>query len=570
MRHIFLLTFLLIAFGCQQEVLTESAPSDLLPEVRGLLADSAMVVSAHPLASEAGLNILQKGGNAVDAAVAVQFALAVVFPVAGNIGGGGFMIYRDTSGESYALDFREKAPQAATETMYQNEAGEVLNNKSRRGHLAVGIPGSVAGMAEAHRKYGALPFNELLQPAIRLAEKGFVLTRLEAEGLQNAQSYLNEVNTIPPDFFVNDNWEPGDTIFLPELATTLRRIADTEGKDFYEGQTARLLVEEMKRGQGIVTLDDLANYRAVWRDPVKIEYKGQTLLSMPPPSSGGIVLGEILNMVAPHPLEDYAPYDVRTIHLLTEAERRAYADRAKHMGDSDFYPVPKGDLLSPTYALSRMQNFDSARASSSKSIGPGLSPPQESEQTTHFSIVDKDGRAVSVTTTLNGGYGSGVVVSGAGFLLNNEMDDFSIKPGVPNMYGLIGGTANAIEPGKRMLSSMTPTIVEKNGKLRMVLGTPGGSTIITSVLQVFLRVSEHGMSMQQAVNSPRFHHQWLPDIIKAEEGAFDEETVKRLQEMGHKIETTESIGRVDAILITDDGTLEGGADPRGDDTAKGY
>ncbi|MGB3180386.1 MAG: gamma-glutamyltransferase [Cyclobacteriaceae bacterium] len=563
---------ILLLFSCQQETLTERQATSDNPFIgdRGLISDSAMVVSAHPLASEAGISILRNGGNAIDAAIGVQFALAVVLPAAGNIGGGGFLVYRDAEGEAYTLDYREKASGNATEDMYLDNAGEVIPMSSREGHLASGVPGTVAGMIEAHRKFGSMPLADIMAPAIKLAGEGFALTRREAYQLQNVQKYFQEVNMIQPRFLLNENWQPGDTIYMPELASTLKRIADTEGRDFYEGETARLIVEEMKRGGGTIDAEDLANYRAKWRDPVFIDFQDYKLISMPPPSSGGLVMGQVLNMVSPFDLKSAEPYSVSTIHLLTEAERRAYADRARHMGDADFYPVPQGDLLSTTYARSRMNNFDENKATSSSEVNPGLGTPAESEQTTHFSIVDKDGNAVAVTTTLNGGYGSGVVVAKAGFLLNNEMDDFSIKPGEPNMFGLIGGKANAIAPGKRMLSSMTPTVVEKDGKLFMVVGTPGGSTIITSVLQVFLKVTQHNMSMQQAVSSPRFHHQWLPDQIRVEEGAFDENTKAQLMEMGHTIDEVNAIGRVDAILILDDGRLEGGADPRGDDTAIGY
>jgi gamma-glutamyltranspeptidase/glutathione hydrolase len=540
---------------------------------RGLVTENAMVVSAHPLASEIGKEILEKGGNAVDAAVAVQFALAVVFPAAGNIGGGGFMVARMADGSLASLDYREKAPLAGGRDMYLDENGDVISRLSTRGHLAAGVPGAVAGFAAAHQKYGKLPWAELVQPAIDLAANGWELTAREARGLNGNRDNFIEYNTVAPDFFLaaeGTEWKEGDTVSIPDLARTLERIRDNGRDGFYKGETARLIVEEMKRGNGIISLEDLEQYEAVWRNPIQTEYRGYQIVSMPPPSSGGIALAQLLQSVEPFDLGDYGFQSKEAIHLMVEAERRAYADRAEYLGDPDFYPVPRYGLLSEKYQAERMSSFNPQKASLSDDISAGTPAPPESEETTHLSVVDAEGNAVSVTTTLNGGMGSKVFVGGAGFLLNNEMDDFSVKPGTPNMYGLVGGEANSIQPSKRMLSSMTPSIVAKDGKLFMVVGTPGGSTIITSVFQTIVNVIDFGMSMQEAVAAPRFHHQWLPDVLMYERDGLDSIVVQSLEAMGHKTTTRGQYGKVDAILVLPDGRLEGGADPRGDDKAAGY
>ncbi len=543
---------------------------------RGLIAEKAMVVSAHPLASEVGKEIMQKGGNAVDAAIAVQFALAVVYPGAGNIGGGGFMMTRMADGSIDALDYREKAPLAGGRNMYIGENGEVIPQSSTRGHLAAGVPGSVAGFEAAYKKYGSLPWADLVQPAIDLAANGWALTEKEAGKLNSNRTNFIKYNTINPDFFLKENedekWQAGEIVKTPEMAATLSRIRDNGRDGFYKGETARLIVEEMKRGGGIISLQDLEEYEAVWRKPITGTYRGYDFISMPPPSSGGIALAQLLQSVEPYDLGSFGFHSEKSVHLIVEAERRVYADRATHLGDPDFFDVPRNGLLDKKYQSDRMKNFDPLKASKSAEIRAGAPAPKESEETTHLSVVDPKGNAVSVTTTLNGGMGSKVFVGGAGFLLNNEMDDFSVKPGTPNMYGLVGGEANSIQPGKRMLSSMTPSIVSKDGKLFMVVGTPGGSTIITSVFQTIINVIDYDMGMQEAVSAPRFHHQWLPDVVMFERDAIDSTDARwaSLTEMGHNLIKRGTIGRVDAILVLPDGRLEGGADHRGDDAAAGY
>ncbi len=529
-----------------------------------------MVVSAHPDASRIGKDILLKGGNAYDAAIATQFALAVALPVAGNIGGGGFLVYRHNNGDVGSLDYRETAPAAATATMYQDEAGNVIEGLSTGGHLAAGVPGTVDGMVKLHARLGSLTWAELVQPAINLASQGVVLTAKEAAGLNHNKENFLKHNKHTPYLTQASLWQTGDTLRHPALAQTLTRIRDNGREGFYAGKTADLLVQEMQRGKGIITHQDLKDYAAVWRAPVTGRYKDLCVISMAPPSSGGVALLQLLQMVAPYDLQQYGWQKTETIQLMTEAERRVYADRATYLGDPGFVAVPVAELLDSMYLAERMASVNLARATASSEVKAGELPVYESEQTTHFSIVDAQCNAVSATTTLNGAYGSKVVVEGAGFLLNNEMDDFSVKPGVPNMFGLVGGKANAIAPGKRMLSSMTPTILEKGGKLYMVVGTPGGSTIITSVYQAILNVVEHGMTMQEAVAAPRFHHQWLPDEIQHEPNAISQEVRDALRSKGYKLHERSPYGRIDAILVLPNGTLEAGADPRGDDAAAGF
>ncbi|MEM6264381.1 MAG: gamma-glutamyltransferase, partial [Bacteroidota bacterium] len=537
-----LTAIIFLSIGCQPSPTDPTFTPPSYPD--GLIAQEHMVVSAHPLASEVGNNILQNGGNAVDAMVGVHFTLAVVLPAAGNIGGGGFMVYRGKDGQALSLDFREMAPGAATETMYQDSAGEVIDSISYFGHLAAGVPGSVAGMQAAHDSLGNLPWEDLVAPAIELAEQGFPLTEKEADLLNEKLPLIRRFSSKPSTYTQKTTWQAGDTIRHPELAECLRRIQQDGNDGFYTGETASQIVAEMQRGGGIMTAEDLGNYQAIWRKPVTGSYKEYEVIGMPPPSSGGIALLQLLGIMEQFPLPKKSWHHPADAHLIIEAARRVYADRAKHLGDADFYPVPMDGLTEARYLKSRMKDYNPQQATSSDDIRAGNPAPTEPKETTHYSIVDKEGNAVSVTTTINGAYGSFVVVGGAGFLLNNEMDDFSSKPGIPNAYGLVGAEANAIAPGKRMLSSMTPTILTKDGELFMVVGTPGGSTIITSVFQTILNVVEYDMGMQAAVSSPRFHHQWLPNQVFYEEGAFSPAYLESLRKMGHELSPTGGLGRV--------------------------
>lgn len=529
------------------------------------------VSSAHPLASAVGIEILKKGGNAFDAAIATQLALAVVYPGAGNIGGGGFLVAHTEKGKSIAIDYREKAPGKATRNMYLDKDGNPQMNLSQHGHLASGVPGTIAGLF-ASLPYAKLSFKELIQPAIDLAAKGFVITPAEASSLNGTRSSFEKYNTKPTAFVKNDNWKAGDTLFQPELAETLKRVQDQGMKGFYEGETARLIVEEMQRGGGMITEEDLKNYAAVVRKPVIFDYKGYKVIGMPMPSSGGLLMQQMMKMIEDRNIAQMGFHSKEAVQLMTEVERRAYADRAEFMGDQDFVKVPVKTLSSATYLKERMKDFVPGKATPSESVSPGKVNP-ESEETTHLSVADQYGNVVSVTTTLNGGYGSKTVVGGAGFLLNNEMDDFSVKPGVANMYGAVGKEANAIQAGKRMLSSMTPTVVLKDNKPFLVVGTPGGTTIPTSVFQTLVNILEFGQSPLDAVNNPKFHHQWLPDQLMVEK-EFSPETKAALELMGYKVVSRGQIGRTEVIKIDWKGkkleTIEAVADKRGDDHASAY
>ena len=523
----------------------------------------AMVVSAHPLASDIGIAILKKGGNASDATVAVQFALAVVYPSAGNIGGGGFFVYRSNNGSYSTLDFREKAPTSAYRDMYLDSNDKVIKNLSLYSHKAVGVPGTVDGMFEIHQKYGKLKWEDLIQPSINLAENGFVLTLRESKNLNRFNASHNVTDSYNP--YYKDQFKEGDTIKLPDLAKTLKFIRDYKREGFYSGEVAENLLAEMKKNNGLITKSDLESYKSIWREPIIGNYKNYKVISMGPPSSGGVLLMQMLKMAEQFPLNKYKFHTKESIHIMTEIERRSFADRAEYLGDPDFYEVPILDLLDSNYLQTRLNNINLKFATPSDDIYAGSWNTKESDETTHFSIVDQFGNASSVTTTLNGSFGSGIIVKNSGFLLNNEMDDFSIQPGYPNMYGLIGGEANAIMPEKRMLSSMTPTILEKNGKLFMVVGTPGGSTIISAVFQTILNVTEFGMSIEESVNASRFHHQWYPDEIKLEKViSKDSSLVRELKSLNHHLNFVSSMNRVDAILVKNN-QLFGGADNRGDD-----
>lgn len=554
---------------------TACRPGEQLPQSPDYTAEKsavfgqAAVSGPHPLATAVGQAVMQQGGNAIDAAVAVQLAMAVCYPRAGNLGGGGFLVYRAAEGEVAALDYRERAPAAAHRDMYLDEKGEVVQDLSIKGHLAAGVPGTVAGIWEMHQKYGSQPWADLVQPAIELAQKGYLLSAAESDRLNGFQEAFREFNQVGP--FIQDTFLVGQRLVQPDLAQTLLRIQKDGKAGFYAGKTAELIATEMQSGGGLITKEDLANYTASWREPIVKNYRDYRVISMAPSSSGGVALGQILGMLAPYELGKMGFHSPAAIHLMAEVERRAYADRAEYLGDSDFYPVPVAELLSDDYLLSRMADFSPDSSGTSEAILAGDMPAREAFETTHISIVDPAGNAVSITTTLNGNFGCKVIVDGAGFFLNNEMDDFSAKPGVPNMFGLVGKEANAIAPGKRMLSSMTPTIVEKDSELFLVLGAPGGSTIITAVAQVLVNVVDFGMPIDSAINAARFHHQWLPDQILVEAGGLDAATREKLAAMGHQFKEVGRMAVVKAVHRRADGTLHAAADFRNpDDDVAGF
>lgn len=536
----------------------------------GLIAQKGMVVSAREEASKIGIEIMKKGGNAFDAMVATELALAVAYPYAGNIGGGGFMVFRKANGEVGSLDYREKAPLTATKDMFLDKNKNVIKGKSTETPLAIGVPGTIAGVFAVHKKYGSLPMSEIMKPVIALAEEGVVVTQKQEKRLHDYRDLIIKANGSKTKFATV--YKQNDTIKYPELAETLKRISKNGRDEFYKGKTAKILVKYLQKNGAIITLEDLAKYEAKWRTPLRFDYKDLNIISMSPPSSGGICLAEIMKMIAPYELSTMGHNSSNAIQVIVEAERRAYADRSFYLGDPDFVKIPLKALMADDYLKQRMSNFSFDKASLSSDIKEGKVSYNESTETTHYSIIDSFGNAIAATTTINDGYGSKYYCDELGFFLNNEMDDFSAKPGEPNMFGLVGNEANSIAPQKRMLSSMTPTIVEKNGKLFMVVGSPGGSTIITSVLQTILNVYEYGMSMQESVNAPRFHHQWLPDLITFEPNTFEPKTIETLKAKGYLIneKTTPVIGKVDAILVLPNNNLEGGADFRGDDKASGF
>ena len=557
MRLLYYLLFLLFLSSCINKGKNE-----------GLIAKNGMVVSAREEASKIGVEILKLGGNAFDAMIATDLALAVSYQSAGNIGGGGFMVYRMANGETGALDYREKAPLTAFKDMYLDDNGNIIKGMSLAGGMAVGVPGTIAGIFEVHKKFGSLPIEQLFQPAIDLANDGIIVTKKQSNRIKSRQNYFKLVNK-EPILFSNDI-KTGDTLKFPNLANTLTRIMHNGRNEFYKGKTANTLVDFITKNNGIISLKDMELYEAIWRDPIEFEYDNLKIISMSPPSSGGICLEQIMKMIEPYEIDKMGHNSLEYFKILVEAEKRSFADRAYFLGDPDFVDIPKDQIVDADYLLERMSDFSFDSPTPSSEISYGEIEILESDETTHYSIVDQFGNAIAVTTTLNGTYGSQLYCSELGFFLNNEMDDFSSKPGTPNMYGLIGGSANKIEPQKRMLSSMTPTIVEKDNNLFMTLGSPGGSRIITSVLQTILNVHEFSMTMNEAVNSPRFHHQWMPDTIKIESNSFESKLIKELSSYGYNIGYKNPIGIVDGILVKSNGILEAGADKRGDDTAVGF
>lgn len=569
MKKVSIVLFVFLALSCHQSGKKHDSSIDPYhySSTKRIVADHAAVASAHPLASEIGVSILKKGGNAIDAAIATQFALAVVYPEAGNIGGGGFTVIHLANGKNTTIDYREKAPGKASRDMYLDENGKVIPRASLDGALAAGVPGTVAGIFLTHEKYGKLPMKTLIQPAIDLAKNGFVITEREARNLNRYQDEFKAINTVK-SAFVKKEWHAGDTLVQTDLAHTLELIRDKGKAGFYEGETASKIVAEMKRGNGMISLADLKNYQAVERKPIKFDYKGYTVVSMPPPSSGGVLLAQMLGMLSFYPIEEYNFLSVKSVQLMTEVERRAFADRATYLGDPDFIAMPLKTMMSKEYLRKRMADYDPDHATPSKEIHAGKIL-HESDQTTHLSVIDSAGNAVAITYTLNSYYGCKVVVGDAGFFLNNEMNDFSAKPGAPNKNGLVyGAEANAIAPNKRMLSSMSPTIVLKDEKPYLVLGTPGSATIITSVFQTIVDIIDFKMPVSDAVNGPKFHMQWMPDRIDVEKG-FPDSTKKKLEQMGYAFSSKNSIGRMEVIKIAGD-SIVAVSDSRGDDSAAGY
>jgi gamma-glutamyltranspeptidase/glutathione hydrolase len=549
---------LVISYGAHAEAILEGERFNPVTATQG------MVSTSHTLATDVALQVLKDGGNAVDAAVTAGFALAVTQPRSGNIGGGGFMLIAPGDGAApEAIDYRETAPAAATEDLFLDDDGNVVQNRSRFTHKAAGVPGTVAGLALALERHGSISLQQALAPAIKLASDGFVVPRRFSEGLEQARERMTRWPATLETFYKEDGsaWQPGERFRQPKLAATLQRIANQGTDGFYKGKTARLIAQEMASNDGLITEADLASYKPVIRTPVHGTYRGYDIYSMSPPSSGGVHIVQILNILEGFPIGEFGHNSASAIHHMAEAMKLAYADRTQYLGDTDFVDVPVEGLISKGYAEELRSTIKADKTRPASEIKPGQPAAYESPETTHFSVVDRWGNAVSNTYTINFSYGSGITVAGAGFLLNNEMDDFSAKPGVPNAYGLIGGAANKIEPGKRMLSSMSPTVVRKDGRNFLVTGSPGGSRIITTTLQVIMNVIDHGMNMQSAVSVPRIHHQWLPDQIRVEQG-ISADTVKLLQSKGHTVVTDSAMGAIQSIMIGEDGTLYGGADPR--------
>ncbi|MGA1976674.1 MAG: gamma-glutamyltransferase [Bacteroidales bacterium] len=563
----FIFVAVLLLAGCSGE---SGKKQGTAVEGHNIYASHGMVVSAHPQSSRIGVSVLQNGGNAVDAAVATEFALAVCYPEAGNIGGGGFMLIRTNDGSSVVIDYRERAPLGATRNMFLDRDGNVKEGSSTETDLAAGVPGTVDGMIRVHSKYGRLSFRECIQPAIDLARKGFPVTEGQAQSLNMNRENFIKRNGVLPAFVKNSQWKGGDTLRQPALAETLERIRDHGRDGFYSGKTAGLILKEMKRGNGLISPEDLKTYQAKFRKPLSAMYRGYKITTVPPPSGGGVILLQILGMLEPWSLSEAGFHTAKSVHLIAEAEKRAFADRAEYEGDPDFVKMRCDILTGSAYLRKRFSDFNPGMATESGKISAGSVKGFESEETTHYSIVDQYGNAVAATTTLNNIFGSSIVVDGAGFLLNNQMDDFSVKPGFPNTYGLTGGDANSISPGKRMLSSMTPSIVEKDGKLFLVTGSPGGSTIPTTVFQVITDVIDYKMDIRQAVDTGRFHHQWLPDYISYENQSIDSTVLEELIKMEYKIRERGSIGSVNAVEIIKDGRMEAGADRRGNNVACGY
>ena len=537
---------------------------------------NGMIVTSDPIATKTGLEILKQGGNAIDAAVTIGFVMAVTYPRAGNIGGGGFMlIYSANNKKVVALDYRETAPQKAYKSMFLDKNGRINSNLKHFSHLSAGVPGTVAGLALALEKYGTLSLAEVLAPAIKLAEEGFMVSPALSEMMEDNAIRLgsNSRSISTQEIFFKSNgdtYKPGDIFIQKDLANTLKAMAEKGTEAFYKGEIADLIVKDMEMNDGLITKTDLANYRPVIRQPVHGTYRGYDVYSMSPPSSGGVHIIQILNMLEEYDISSLGHNSIESIHLMGEAMKRAFADRSKYLGDPDFVKIPIEGLLSKEYAAQLRTQIDHFKATPSQDILPSPPPGYESNETTHYSVIDKEGNAVSNTYTLNFSFGSGIVVSGAGFLLNNEMDDFSVKPGTPNAYGLISSRANAIEPRKRMLSSMSPTIVLKEGKPFLITGSPGGSQITTTILQVIMNVIDHQMSIQEAVKAIRIHHQWLPDELRYEEG-LNPEVIKQLTEMGHKMVLKRTIGTAQSILVDQEkGFIYGAADPRRAGLALGY